>query len=161
MNATLSVVAQLGNPDLLHLPKTAFLCSRRYPASVVLRAYDWAIAQRTAGQCVVSGFHSQIEKDVFHYLQKGHQPIIVVLARGLKQRVEPVFTSALETGRLLIVTPFPASVVRVTVQTSAVRNRLMMGLSEEAVVAYASAGGQLSALIDEFDNATSPTIIHL
>lgn len=35
----------LGNTDLLELPKTAFLCSRQVPASVVLKCYDWAIAQ--------------------------------------------------------------------------------------------------------------------
>jgi hypothetical protein len=43
-----------------------------------------AIAQRESGNCVISGFHSQIEKDVLHYLLKGNQPIIVFLARGLK-----------------------------------------------------------------------------
>ena len=67
----------LGNEILLELKKTAFLCSRKIPASVVLKCYDWAIAQRESGNCVISGFHSQIEKDVFHYLLKGQQPIII------------------------------------------------------------------------------------
>lgn len=31
----------LGNTDLLKLSKTAFLCSRHVPASVVLKCYDW------------------------------------------------------------------------------------------------------------------------
>jgi hypothetical protein len=38
------------------------------PASVILKCYDWAIAQREAGNCIISGFHSQLEKDVLHYL---------------------------------------------------------------------------------------------
>ena len=36
----------LGNMDLLKLHKTAFLCSRKCPAAVVLKAYDWAITKR-------------------------------------------------------------------------------------------------------------------
>jgi hypothetical protein len=36
----------LGNTDLLKLPKTAFLCSRKVPASVVLKSYDWTIEQK-------------------------------------------------------------------------------------------------------------------
>jgi hypothetical protein len=50
----------LGNTELLKLPKTAFLCSRQVPASVVLKCYDSAIEQREKGNCVISGFHSQI-----------------------------------------------------------------------------------------------------
>jgi len=71
----------VGNIELLRLPKTAFLCNRRVSASAVLRCYDWALEQRQNGACVISGFHSQIEKDVLHYLLKGTQPIIVALAR--------------------------------------------------------------------------------
>jgi hypothetical protein len=41
---------------------------------VVLKCYDWAIEEREAGNFVISGFHSQIEKDVLHYLLKGKQP---------------------------------------------------------------------------------------
>jgi hypothetical protein len=33
-----------GNIELLELPKTAFLCSRQVPASVVLKCYDWTEA---------------------------------------------------------------------------------------------------------------------
>ena len=63
------ITASCGNIELLKLPKTAFLCSRNIPASAVLKCYDWAIEQRDKGNCVISGFHSKIEKDVFHYLK--------------------------------------------------------------------------------------------
>jgi hypothetical protein len=52
----------LGNENILELEKTAFLCSRSIPASAVLKCYDWAIVQREAGNCIISGFHSQLEK---------------------------------------------------------------------------------------------------
>lgn len=142
------IAATLGNTDLLKLHKTAFLCSRKIPASVVLKCYDWAIAQREAGKCIISGFHSQIEKDVLHYLLKGRQPIIVALARGLKEKLEPELHKLLEENRLLIITPFDKQVKRVTEETAAVRNKLMVDLADEIVVGHVSKGGQLEELLD-------------
>ncbi len=142
----------LGNFELLRLPKTAFLCSRKIPASVVLKCYDWAIAQREAGNCVISGFHSQIEKDVLHYLLKGTQPIIVVLARGLKEKIEPELQLPLESGRLLIISPFDKSVKRVTKKTAEIRNKYMIQLADKITVGYVSAGGQLEKILHENTN---------
>ena len=136
-----------GNKELLKLHKTAFLCSRKVPASVVLKCYDWAIAQREAGNCVISGFHSQIEKDVLHYLLKGNQPIIVVLARGLKEKIEPELQVSLDAGRLLIISPFDKSVKRVTEKTAEIRNKYMIQLADQISVGYASKGGNLENLL--------------
>ncbi len=141
------ITASLGNTDLLKLPKTAFLCSRKVSALAVLKCYDWAIAQRESGVCVISGFHSQIEKDVLHYLLKGTQPIILALARGLKEKIEPEFEKPLEEGRLLIISPFEKTVKRVTEQTAQTRNQLMTDLAEQITVGYASEGGQLEKLL--------------
>ncbi len=80
----IGVEQHTGNLELLKLPKTAFLRSNKVPASIMLKCYDWAIQQREQGNCVISGFHSRIEKDVLHYLLKDKQPIIVALVRGLK-----------------------------------------------------------------------------
>lgn len=137
----------LGNNDLLKLPKTAFLCSRQVPASVVLKCYDWAIEQREKENCVISGFHSQIEKDVLHYLLKGKQPIILTLARGLKEKIEPEFEKPIEQGRLLIITPFDKTVKRVSSQNAQTRNQLMTALADQITIGYASPGGQLEELL--------------
>lgn len=141
-----------GNPDILKLHKTAFLCSRKCPAAVVLKAYDWAISQRDAGRCVISGFHSTIEKDVLHYLLKGSQPIILALARGMKQKMEPELKAPLDQGKLLIVLPFEGSVKRVTSETAQTRNRLMIDLADEIVIAFASENGNLEKLANEKGN---------
>lgn len=141
------ITAQLGNSSLLKLPKTAFLCSRQVPASTILKCYDWAIEQREQGNCVISGFHSQIEKDVLHYLLKGKQPIIVVLARGLKEKVEREFTKPLDQGRLLIITPFDKSVKRVSSQNAQTRNQLMIALADRITIGYANPGGQVEELL--------------
>lgn len=135
------IAATLGNTELLKLHKTAFLCSRKIPASVVLKCYDWAIEQREKGNCVIGGFHSQIEKDVLHYLLKGSQPIIVALARGLKQKIEPQFVEPLNQGRLLIVAPFEASVTRVTQQTAQKRNEMMLQLADDVTIGFATPTG--------------------
>ena len=141
------IAATLGNTDLLQLSKTAFLCSRKIPADTVLKCYDWAIAQRQTGNCVISGFHSQIEKDVFHYLIKGKQPIIIALARGLKEKLEPELKKPIDEGRLLIITPFDKLTKRVTEQTAELRNKMMIELADNITVGYASAGGQLEKLL--------------
>lgn len=137
----------LGQIHLLKIPKIAFLCSRKIPASVVLKCYDWAIAQREAGNCVIGGFHSQLEKDVLHYLLKGKQPIIVAMARGLKQKLEPELQQAMDAGRLLIISPFDESVKRVTKKTAVIRNQMMIELADEVVVGFASEGGNLKKLL--------------
>lgn len=143
-----------GNTELLKLHKTAFLCSRNIPAGVVLKCYDWAIDQRDQGNCIISGFHSKIEKDVFHYLLVGTQPIIMALARGMKEKIEPELKCAVDAGRLLMVTPFENSVKRVTAETAEKRNRFMIELADEIVVGYASKGGMLERLIAEVKGKT-------
>src|SRR5664280_1984189 len=122
---------------------TAFLCSREIPASVVLKGYDWAIEQRDQGNCIISGFHSKIEKDVFHYLLAGTQPVIMALARGMKEKIDTDLKAAVDAERLLIVTPFENSVKWVTEETAERRNRVMIELADEIVVGYASKGGIL------------------
>jgi hypothetical protein len=148
------IKGKLGNEELLMLPKTAFLCSRRVPAAAVLKCYDWAIAQREVGRCIISGFHSQMEKDVLHYLLKGTQPIILALARGLKTRLEPELKPPLEQGRLLIITPFDLSVKWVTAENATIRNRLMIELADEIVVGHSSPSGQLDTILNDYKEKT-------
>ena len=143
----MNIKEQIGNHELLQLQKTAFLCSRKVPASVVLKCYDWAIEQREKGNCIISGFHSQLEKDVLHYLLKGKQPIIVALARGLKEKVEEEFQKPIEQGRLLIITPFDKKVKRITKETAATRNKMMIELADNITVGYIGTGGQLEKLL--------------
>ena len=143
------IVSSFGNTELLKLRKTAFLCSREIPASVVLKCYDWAIEQREKRNCVISGFHSKIEKDVFHYLLAGTQPVIIVLARGMKEKIEPVLKTAIDAGRLLMVTPFEDNVKRVSAETAEKRNRFMIELADEVVIGLASKGGMLESMVSD------------
>ena len=137
----------LGNKEILNNYKIGFLCSRRVPAHIILPTYDWAIEQREKGVCVVSGFHSKIEKDVFHYLSKGTQPIILVLARGMYKRVPREFKPLLEEKRLLIVSPFEEKITRVTQETAFIRNKTIIKLSDELKIPYVAKGGMLETLL--------------
>jgi predicted Rossmann fold nucleotide-binding protein DprA/Smf involved in DNA uptake len=144
------ITASCGNIELLKLPKTAFLCSRNIPASAVLKCYDWAIEQRDKGNCVISGFHSKIEKDVFHYLLAGTQPVIMVLARGMKEKIKPELKAAIDADKLLLITPFENSVKRVTAETAEQRNRFMIEISDDIVIGYASKSGMLERLVGQY-----------
>jgi len=134
-----------GDLRIWDLHKTAFLCSRKVPAAQVLKCYDWAIAMRDAGKCVMLGAHSQLEKDVLHYLLKGEQPVVLVLARGMKVDLEPQLAVELEKGRLLIVAPFAEK--RVTEVTAAKRNVFMLENTPDVVVGHASPGGSITQLL--------------
>jgi hypothetical protein len=137
-----------GNRDLLNLSKTAFFCSRRVESSAILPCYDWAIEQRELGTCVISGFHSKIEKDVLHYLLKGNQPIIMVLARGLMKNVEPLVEEGIQKGRILILSPFTSDNDRMTRQSIMARNELILQLADQIVVGYADQAGNLRKVVE-------------
>ncbi len=141
----------IGNTDILKNYKKAFLCSRRYPASIVAKVYDWAISQRESGQCIISGFHSRIEKDVFHYLLKGTQPIVLVLARCLLKKIDDSLLKEIEKERQVIVTPFDENVVRVTSEAAIKRNKFMVEMSDEIIIGYASNGGNITKLIKKYE----------
>lgn len=137
----------LGNIDLLKSSKTAFLCSQKCPAEVVLKSYDWAKKQREAGNCIFCSNHSQIERDVFEILLKGNQPLIYVLSRGLKSRWNAEITMAIENNRLLILTPFTSDIKRVTRNSSEKKNEFIVSMSDQIVVGFANIGGQLERLL--------------
>ncbi len=136
-----------GNEELLNLYKIAFFCSRRCPAHIVLKSYDWAIEQRDKGNCIISGFHSKIEKDVLHFLLKGNQPIILALARGLKERYSPEIKSAIDNDKLLIISSFDKSVIRPTSYIAKQRNELMAEIADEIFIAYAIHNGNIEKLV--------------
>ena len=57
--------------------KAAFPCARRYPAGAVVRVYGWAGQGRTSGECVISGFHSRLDRDGLGILFDGTRPVIL------------------------------------------------------------------------------------
>ncbi len=138
----------LGNLDVLNLPKTALFCSASSPGHTILAAYDQAARWRDAGRCVISGFHSPVEKECLRILLRGRQPVIVCLARGLDgMRLPADWKQPLADNRLLVLSQFPAAARRVTRNLARDRNLLVAALADEVVFAHIVAGGHLDELM--------------
>lgn len=139
-----------GTKEILKNHKSAFFCSRKCPAEIILKSFDWAIEQREKGNCVIIGAHSPIEKDVFHFLMKGRQPIILVLGRSIPIKLDPKILKAIEEHRLLIVSFTDKSSKRISKDFAEKRNRFIMDFSDEIVVGYANPGGLIEKSLEEF-----------
>lgn len=139
----------VGNEELLKLYKVAFLCSRRFPAEVGAKSCRWAEERRDEGTCVISGYHSPIEKDVLSRLLEGTQPVIIALARGLK-RLDPQWGEHIAAGRLLVVSRYADSVTHPDESKCYQRNRMMMELADSVVIAHVAKGGNLERLCGQY-----------
>lgn len=143
-------VFALGNLDLLALPKTALLCSTRCPGDAILRAYDQAARWRDEGRCIISGFHSPVEKECLRILLRGTSPVIICPARSLPMRVPTEWRQPLADGRLLILSGFRAAENRITTELAARRNELVAALADEVWFAHITPGGRMEQLAKRF-----------
>ena len=141
------MLSYFGNKNIMKNHKTAFLCSRKCPSDIIIKSLDWARDKKNNGDCIISGFHSRIEKDVFDILIKGTQPLILVLARGMKKRWPKEIKNAVEQERLLIISPFDETVTYITQETANNRNEIMVDIADEVFLAYATKGGHLDELL--------------
>jgi NAD(P)H-hydrate repair Nnr-like enzyme with NAD(P)H-hydrate dehydratase domain len=141
-----------GNAEILKNKKYAYICSQKFKPNSVLVSIDWSIAKKDEEKCVICGNHSNLEKDVFYFLLRGKQPLILVLARGLKTRIEPEIKAEVDKGRLLIIAPFPKEVKRVTKETAYKRNQTIIELADEITVGYMQKGGSIEKLLSTVTN---------
>jgi predicted Rossmann fold nucleotide-binding protein DprA/Smf involved in DNA uptake len=147
----------LGSLASLSQPKTALFCSVRCPGDAILAAYDAARKLRDEGVTVVSGFHSPVEKECLRILLRGKQPIIMFLARSMmKIRIPADRRQALESGRLLLLSPFEQRPRRPTTESSQRRNELVAALSDEVLIIHATPGGGIARISDLIDRWEIP-----
>ena len=144
-------VEYLGNQELLQLKKTAFLASSTISSETVLRCYDWATEMRNHGECVVSCFSSKLEQDVLHFLLKGNQPIIVVLARRMYKIIPEYLKEPLAQGRLLIMSVSPA--VRQSKATALARNKYICEMADSILFVGVTLNSSLYAYKKEYQQA--------
>jgi predicted Rossmann fold nucleotide-binding protein DprA/Smf involved in DNA uptake len=138
--------SMLGNSTLWSLHKTAFFCSDKFSAGSVLKCYDWASEMKRHGQCVISGFQSKLEKDVFDLLIDGMQPIIVALACSLYIKPPTKLKSHIDAGRLLLISPFASGIGRPNRSLAFRRNQFIVDHADEVVFAHIHTGGMLGKL---------------
>ena len=125
-----------GYAGLLELPKTALFCSARCPGSAILRAYDQAAHWRDTGRCVISGFHSPVEKESLRILLRGTSPVIICPARGLPKRIPPGWRQPLVEHRMLILSIFPPEETRVAAALAICRNDFIAAMADEVWFAH-------------------------
>ena len=141
-----NIVSYIGNIDILKEHKTAFFCSHKCPADIIIQSYDWAVKMRDENKCVISSFHTKIEQDVFNFLKKGTQPIIKVPARGKYKHISQEEQKMADEGRLLFLFFFPDEIIYQTKETCVQRNEYISKIADEIHIAYASPNGQLEKL---------------
>jgi predicted Rossmann fold nucleotide-binding protein DprA/Smf involved in DNA uptake len=137
----------IGQMNLLGLRKTALFCSVRAPGDAILRAHDAAVQMRDEGVTVISGFHSPIEKECLRILLRGKQPIIICVARAMETiRLPSSWRTALDAGRLLIVSQFEKRPPRPTAESAQQRNELVAALADEVLIIHATPSGQIEQI---------------
>jgi predicted Rossmann fold nucleotide-binding protein DprA/Smf involved in DNA uptake len=147
-------LSALGSLELLQRPLLAVFSSVQCPAALILKAHDTARQLSAKGQAVISGFQSPVEKEMLTVLLRGKSPIVICPARGLEgMRIPAGWKPGLEAGRLLLLSPFPADLRRVTAEQAERRNRLVFSLAERALIVHAAPGGKLEQLCQEVSAA--------
>ena len=136
----------LGNKELLNLPKTAFLASSTIPPDMVLKCYDWATSKHEG--CIVSGFSSKLEKDVLHFLIKGKQAVIMVLARQMYKQIPRELQSLLNENRLLIIST--CSATRQSKATALARNKYICEQADHILFVGVTPSSSLYPLSKDF-----------
>lgn len=127
-----------GNPDLLKLPKTAFLASRG-GATI-----SPALTPQPA--CVISGFLSPMERAIFDASLAAGTPIVWVLARGLPSFAASI-RRAIDGGRLLVITPFDGTVTTFSSRRAAWCNQYVLHMAERVVIGRLIQDGMLACLL--------------
>jgi predicted Rossmann fold nucleotide-binding protein DprA/Smf involved in DNA uptake len=90
-----------------------------------------------------------MERECLDLLLRGTQPVVVCLARSLEGvRIPAVWRQAIEAGRMLVVSQFPAGCRRVTGTTALQRNELVANLASAIVVIHASPNSHTLALCE-------------
>lgn len=130
----------IGNDAILKNYKHAFFCSQKCPPDLILSIYDEAKHWREKSFCIISGFHTPIEKDVLYCLLKGEQPIIICPARSLEKiKIDSELKKEVEKGRILYISNL--SNKRISKGYSLERNLFVAEMADEIIVGYAMPGG--------------------
>ena len=146
-----------GDLNLLARETTALFCSAQCPGAAILRTFDRMTQMRDAGQIVLGGFHSPMEQDCLRILLRGHQPIILVLARTLQNlHLVPELVPAYQSKRLLLLSPFAPHHKRVTASLATRRNRFAATIATKALIAYAAPNSRTAILAKAIGEAGQP-----
>jgi len=133
----------LGKAEILQSKKLALFCSRQCSGKLILKAYDLARSLREAGATVISGFHTQVEKECLRILLRGTQPIIICPARSIEgMRIPSAWKQSIEQERLLLLSPFEKKYRRMTAALAEQRNQFVASIADDLLFIHAAVGSQ-------------------
>ncbi|MFO7810606.1 MAG: hypothetical protein R6V47_04475 [Candidatus Delongbacteria bacterium] len=136
-----------GDQEILKLKKTGFLCSRHIPKNCEKRTWEWVNVHNNNACCIVTGYHSRIEKKVFRTLLKGDAKIILVLSSSVRGSLRKDVKKAVEENRLLIISPVDTKISKPAPLTAEIRNKLIVFISDDLFIAHTRKGGLLERII--------------
>ena len=88
---------------------------------------------------------------------RGDQPVVICPARGIdNMRIPRDWRPALDDGRLLILSPFPASIKRPTAALAARRNEFVADLAQSLLIIHAASGSNTESLAQQAATAGKP-----
>jgi predicted Rossmann fold nucleotide-binding protein DprA/Smf involved in DNA uptake len=129
----------IGNSALLNAPLLAFIASRSCPGHILLQTMEQIPGWVEVGKVILSGFHSPLEQQVLRSALRRSGRVVKVLARGMTgYRAAPEEKTALDNGRMLVMTAFPSTVRRTARETALERNRLVLAMAAECCIPWLS-----------------------
>ena len=152
-------ISAIGNPKLLQNKILALFCSVKCPGDLILKTYDLARSLRDTETATVSGFHSPMEKECLLLLLRGTQPVIYCPARSLeKMRLLKDYQKAVESDRLLILSPFQNHQHRITSALAQKRNQFVATLAHTVFIAYAAPDSKTEAFAQQIAAQHKPLL---
>ncbi len=144
----------LGNLLLFERKRIGYLAASRIITVSVLPTLDWAIeTAKNEDVTIVSGFHSQMEREVLDFLLKGRCGIICVLARSIYKKVPPKFQEAYNADRVLFISPFQTTAIRASRQDCQQRNEFIASISDQLVFSSLTSESSLYPLFSQHPNS--------
>jgi hypothetical protein len=115
--------------------------------ALIVAMYDHARTLRAEDGIVVGGFHSPMERQVLELLLARHVPVIVVPARNPERmRLPCEWRTAVEAGRLTIVSGVGGTTRRPTRELALKRNLLVAAIADSVLIPCARPGGMAEAV---------------
>ena len=149
----------IGNIKLMNTHKTALFCSKNCPGDAILRTMDKAQEWRDQKRCIISGFHSPVEKECLKILLRGSQHIIICPAKSLEgMRIPKGWYDEIKSERILLLSFFDSSQKRLTAALSEKRNKLVAALSDDVFFSHISKGGKNEKLVGEITKWGIPVV---
>ena len=106
-----------------------------------------------------AGFTRRWSGSCLRLLLRGEQPVVVCPARGIaKMRIPRDWRPPLEDGRLLILSPFPGTIRRPTVESAGKRNEMVGSLASRVFIAHASLASKTEAFARELAAIGKPLL---